>query len=96
MPPKITSKSKREVTEHEGKVLLLKCKAEGVPTPFVIWRKDDLVIQNHTGLHTNLMRENASEADEGVYVCEASNSAGSDSYRVEVKIIPWPKGMENQ
>ena len=93
MRPKITSKSKSEVTVHEGNVLFLKCKAEGVPTPLVIWRKNDLVIQNQTSLHTYFMRENATEADEGVYVCEASNSAGSDSYMVEVKIIPL-KGME--
>ena len=34
------------------------------------------------------MRENATKAEKGAYVCEASNSAGSDSYMVEVKIIP--------
>ena len=96
MQPKVSSKSKSVVTVHEGNDVVLKCKADGVPIPFVIWRKDGLVIQNQTKPHTNFMLENATEADEGVYVCEASNSAGSDSYMVEVKIIPLPKGMEYQ
>ena len=91
--PKITSKSKSKVTVHEGNVLFLKCKVEGVPTPFVIWRKDGLVIQNQTKPHTYFMRENATKAEKGEYVCEASNSGGSDSYMVEVKIIPL-KGMK--
>ena len=65
--------------------LFLKCKAEGVPTPLVIWRKDGKVLQSRAN-DTNFVHENAAKDDAGNYECIASNSAGSDSYRIEVII----------
>jgi len=85
--PTITSRGRKEVDVHEGNVLYLQCKAEGVPTPLVIWRKNGKIIQKRTN-HTDFIHENATRDDEGVYGCEASNSAGSDSYMVVVKILP--------
>ena len=93
VPPNITSERRSEVVVEERNMLFLECKAEGVPTPRVIWKKDGLVIQNQTKSHTYFNVKKATKADEGVYVCEAFNSAGNDTYTVEVKIIPL-EGMD--
>lgn len=84
--PKITEREPSKIVHVQlGSVLFLKCKAEGVPKPVVTWRKDGRLIQNKT-VETYFKRENASKDDEGKYECEASNSAGSDSYKVDVII----------
>ncbi|CAH3192271.1 unnamed protein product, partial [Porites evermanni] len=84
--PKITEREPSKIVHVQlGSVLFLKCKAEGVPKPVVTWRKDGRLIQNKTD-ETYFKRENASKDDEGKYECEASNSAGSDSYKVDVII----------
>ena len=85
MPPEITSRSQSEVTALEGHVLYLKCEATGIPPPIVTWRRNGHVIQNRT-TQTNYIRENVTTVAEGVYECEASNSIGTDSYMVVVKI----------
>ena len=86
MSPKITEREPSKIVHVQlGSVLFLKCKAEGVPKPVVTWRKDGRLIQNKT-VETYFKRENASKDDEGKYECEASNSAGSDSYKVDVII----------
>ena len=69
----------------EGSELKLKCQAVGVPRPLVIWSKDGEVLQSRTN-DTNFVREYAKEDDNGNYECKASNSAGSDSYRIDVII----------
>lgn len=84
--PKITEREPSKIVYvQQGSVLFLKCKAEGVPKPVVTWRKDGRLIQNKTD-ETYFKRENASKDDEGKYECEASNSAGSDRYKVDVII----------
>ena len=85
MRPKITKRNPQKVIVQEGNVLYLKCEAKGTPTPLVSWRKNSRVIQMRTN-DTNFIRENANDDDAGEYECEASNSAGFDSYRVEVII----------
>ena len=69
----------------EGYELHLRCQAEGAPTPLLTWRRNGEIVQRRT-IDTDFMRGNASRDDEGVYECKASNSIGSDSYIVVVKI----------
>ena len=83
--PKFTEREPSRVHVQLGSVLFLKCKAEGVPKPVVTWRKDGRPIQNKTD-ETYFKRENASKDDEGKYECEASNSAGVITYKVDVII----------
>ena len=69
----------------EGNVLYLKCEAVGVPRPLIIWSKNGKVLQNRTN-ETNFVRESANEDHAGSYECKALNTAGSDSYYVDVTI----------
>ena len=83
--PRITKRSKDKVTVVEGNPLYLVCKAEGYPKPRVTWRKNGKLIQNITN-ETNFVIHDASREDAGNYECEASNLAGTVSYKVEVTI----------
>lgn len=83
--PKIKSQSPSTVPVSVGNTLLLKCQAEGVPKPLVTWSKDGEVLQSRTS-DTNFVHDNATKDVIGNYECNASNSAGSDSYRTEVII----------
>ena len=87
MRPTITSRKRNEITVHEGELLYLECEAKGVPAPLVIWRKNGTIIQERTN-RTYFKHDNATADDGGMYKCEASNSAGNDSYMVVVKIKP--------
>ena len=83
--PTITNKSKSKVTIFEGNVLYLVCEAKGYPTPSVTWKKNDKVLQTSIN-KTDFITDDTSEKDAGKYECEASNSAGTVSYTVEVAI----------
>jgi len=84
-PPTITFKSIGKVTIVEGNVLYLFCEAEGNPTPLVTWRKSGRVLQNSIS-KTELIIQDVSENDAGIYECEVSNSVGTMTYTVEVRI----------
>lgn len=80
---KITKRSPSKVTVSVANTLFLKCEAEGVPRPLVVWIKDGEELQRGTD-DTSFVHENAKKHDAGCYECIALNSAGNDSYRVEV------------
>jgi len=61
------------------------CEAEGNPKPLVTWRKSGSVLQSSIG-KTELIIQDASENDAGIYECEVSNSVGTITYTVEVTI----------
>ena len=82
--PTITKKSKSKVTVVEGNVLYLVCEAKGYPTPTVTWKKNGKVLQ--TNIKTAFIMDDTSKKDTGKYECKASNSVGTDSYKVEVSI----------
>ena len=85
VPPTITFKSKGKVTIVEGNVLYLFCEAEGNPKPLVTWRKSGNVLQSSIS-KTELIIQDVSENDAGIYECEVSNSLGTFTYTVEVTI----------
>ena len=85
IPPTITFKSKGKVTIVEGNVLYLFCEAEGNPKPLVIWRKSGNVLHRSIS-KTELIIQDVSENDAGIYECEVSNSGGTLTFTVEVTI----------
>ena len=88
VPPTIISRMPNEVKVHEGNVLYLRCGAEGIPSPIIVWRKNGSVPDNQTFVNGHIVRENVTKADAGVYVCLAYNSVGRDSYRIKVSVLP--------
>ncbi|CAF0804833.1 unnamed protein product [Rotaria sordida] len=65
----------------EGQNVILPCETFGAPMPKVYWSKRDQVITG--GRYTiledgSLMIREASAADSGVYICNATNKFGSD------------------
>ena len=59
---------------NEGDTVRLECQATGHPSPDIIWT--DPAEKRHTGpIYT---KHNLSTADQGIYRCKASNSAGED------------------
>lgn len=69
------------VNRHVGETFQTTCRARGVPTPTIIWRKDfgDVSAKcrtsNENGIGT-LICENIQVEDQGVYSCSAHNSRG--------------------
>lgn len=57
---------------------ILTCKAEGVPSPSIIWKKEgnDTVLPSVAG---TLTLTNLKPQDMGRYICMAFNSEGNDS-----------------
>lgn len=84
-PPKITGISKSSTVES-GKMLLLKCLAEGTPKPKIEWKAPNndvyrLQSEDFEGITVHqdgaLLIEDLRKADAGTYHCVATNSAGS-------------------
>ena len=65
--------------------MYLFCEAEGNPKPLVTWRKSGRVLQSSID-KTELIIQDVSENDAGIYESEVSNSGGSLTYKVEVTI----------
>lgn len=62
--------------------MTLQCSARGYPSPAVRWYKDSKLVHNDTSLELSSIKQ----SDAGLYACNASNVAGSDSRVVEVLV----------
>ncbi|XP_054440698.1 hemicentin-2 [Pteronotus mesoamericanus] len=72
-----------------GEALDLNCVAEGAPRPRLRWSKDGLALRGwgpEGSVHFAAIRT----SDAGMYRCEASNSAGVDSWDLELKVLEPP------
>ncbi|CAH3026507.1 unnamed protein product, partial [Porites evermanni] len=80
-PPSIANKIAPR-TVFTGDSFILNCSANGYPTPVVRWFKDgSLIYQN-----TSLAFPSLNQSDTGLYMCNASNIAGSDTYEVQLVV----------
>ena len=67
----------------------LHCRAEGNPTPYVIWTGPDGKVKKRS---TGEARISIKNEEQGKYTCEATNALGSDqkSYTVTRKDFLFP------
>ena len=71
-PPEINPELKDQLVTYNSP-LEFECSLGGVPTPEILWTKDDLDISNN-----NILRiRQARLEDSGKYTCRANNSEGS-------------------
>lgn len=80
-----------EIIVTEGDELKIECSAIGTPTPSVIW-KDPVYVAGfgspavRVTPYATIQKYNARRADEGTYVCSATNEAGTDEKYVTVMV----------
>ncbi|KAM9324527.1 hemicentin-1 [Gastrophryne carolinensis] len=80
----------------EGNAIYLPCKATGVPTPSIIWKKggESILLNNDTltiESDGSLFLATPSGEDSGEYSCTAINAAGSASRKVQLTVYVKPK-----
>ncbi|KAI1236572.1 hypothetical protein IHE44_0014825 [Lamprotornis superbus] len=80
---------------HINTSALLECAAEGVPAPRITWRKDGAVLTGNSSRYSVLEDGSlhipwAQVADSGRYVCMATNAAGSERQRVDLRVLVPP------
>ncbi|XP_059546877.1 basement membrane-specific heparan sulfate proteoglycan core protein isoform X7 [Myotis daubentonii] len=77
---------------HEGRTVRLYCRAAGVPSATITWRKEggSLPTQarsEHTDIATLLIPA-ITTADAGFYLCVATSPAGTAQARIQVVVLP--------
>ncbi|KAI1722964.1 immunoglobulin i-set domain-containing protein [Ditylenchus destructor] len=90
--PTIYKGGTEQVTE--GKVALLECNASGEPTPLVTWQRNGVRVE--TGLRyvvddRVLKIIDTRSSDSGIYVCVATNEAGTDQQAFTLEVLIAPK-----
>ena len=93
-PPRIVSKSPVNITQEVETNVTLVCTIIADPDPVITWKRADadgnfVEISVTSGIYDgNYTIFNARIEDSGIYLCNASNKLGYDSYRTEVVIKP--------
>ncbi|XP_068397521.1 hemicentin-1 isoform X4 [Eschrichtius robustus] len=98
VPPRIQS-TEVHYTVNENSQAVLPCVADGIPTPAINWKKDNVLLANLLGKHTvepygELILENVVPEDSGTYTCIAKNAAGEDTHTVSLTVHVLPTFTE--
>ncbi|XP_012591877.2 hemicentin-1 [Microcebus murinus] len=98
VPPRIRS-TEVHYTVNENSQAILPCVADGIPTPAINWKKDNVLLTNLLGKYTaepygELILENAGLEDSGTYTCVANNAAGEDTHTVSLTVHVLPTFTE--
>ncbi|XP_051736744.1 leucine-rich repeat and immunoglobulin-like domain-containing nogo receptor-interacting protein 3 [Ctenopharyngodon idella] len=95
--PKIRNRKLQQVTAHEGQPVSFLCRAEGEPTPAIIWISPQRrrITPKSNGRITvlpggTLEIRYAQVTDSGTYICIASNAGGNDTYFATLTVKGQP------
>ena len=78
-----------KITAFTDQITEIKCDVEGFPSPKIEWRRQgnkELPFERHYIRNNNLYLRNPIKADEDIYMCHASNPAGSVMGGTEVTV----------
>ncbi|XP_007935886.1 hemicentin-1 [Orycteropus afer afer] len=86
-------------TVNENSQAVLPCVADGIPTPTINWKKDNVLLADLLGKYTaepygELVLENVVAEDSGIYTCVANNAAGEDTHTVSLTVHVLPTFTE--
>uniref|UniRef100_H0WC62 Hemicentin-1 n=1 Tax=Cavia porcellus TaxID=10141 RepID=H0WC62_CAVPO len=98
VPPRIRSRE-AHYTVNENSQAVLPCVADGIPTPAISWKKNNIPLTNLLGKYTaqpygELVLENVVQEDSGVYTCVANNAAGEDTHTISLTVNVLPTFTE--
>ncbi|KAM4896067.1 hemicentin-1 [Sylvia borin] len=98
VPPRIRS-TDTQYTVTESSQAVLSCVAEGIPTPAINWRKDNMLLRDTVGKYQtvpggDLILDNVVPEDSGSYTCIATNTAGEDTHTVTLTVHVLPAFTE--
>uniref|UniRef100_A0A8C2SL26 Hemicentin-1 n=1 Tax=Capra hircus TaxID=9925 RepID=A0A8C2SL26_CAPHI len=98
VPPRILS-TEVHYTVNENSRAVLPCVADGIPTPAINWKKDNVLLANLLGKYTvepygELILENVVPEDSGTYTCIANNAAGEDTHTISLTVHVLPTFTE--
>ncbi|XP_061239478.1 hemicentin-1 isoform X3 [Bos javanicus] len=98
VPPRIQS-TEVHYTVNENSQAVLPCVADGIPTPAINWKKDNVPLANLLGKYTvepygELILENVVLEDSGTYTCIANNAAGEDTHTISLTVHVLPTFTE--
>ncbi|XP_027279680.1 hemicentin-2 isoform X2 [Cricetulus griseus] len=98
VPPAFPSKEPYTLTVSEGQTARLSCDCQGVPFPKISWRKDGQPLPGERdGLEQVLAvgrllyLGQARSSQEGTYICECSNAAGTSSQEQQLEVLVPPQ-----
>ena len=80
-PPSIVNRSSSPVV-FTGDSLTLQCSAHGYPQVVIRWYKDGNLVHENASLQFSSLKQ----SDTGLYMCNASNTAGIDTHTVQVLV----------
>ncbi|XP_019412229.1 PREDICTED: hemicentin-1 isoform X1 [Crocodylus porosus] len=98
IPPKIRSTEANYIATENFQAVL-SCVADGIPTPAIKWKKDNITLMDRVGKHRtvpygDLILDNVVPEDSGSYTCVASNAAGEDAHTVKLMVHVLPAFTE--
>ncbi|KAL9964706.1 hypothetical protein ACROYT_G028382 [Oculina patagonica] len=89
VPPRILWISPNQTAEL-GNEVTLSCIVTGLPTPRVVWKKDNKVLLDSQSTR-NITLHNISPADGGSYECSAINIVANDTKTTVLNVIGFPR-----
>ncbi|XP_053325662.1 hemicentin-1 [Spea bombifrons] len=102
VPPTIQgSDEESEITVIEGTLISLLCDSSGIPPPSLTWKKNDIPLIDKASNRVRLLSggrqlqiTEAKKSDTALYICAASNTAGSVIKKYNVKVYVRPRISE--